>query len=324
MMQFLYNLVNWQYFGILAIIWVIADIVWVGRWKALVGRVGKLITKPWIFKKDKEPHDPPLYPREFLEQLALNSRRETKTDAESKTSKEGKDERILEKWASSLMDLVFDARKPIRSLGYLLALAFFIFFLFADTIVIANTMVLLGLMGNLPPVLQRLDLAILGGALLSAIVGVWILVEMSGKEGELINADTLTDSQKKIFKVLSLIVTLFSAAVMVALAIQRLISLGSLQSSSTMDLIISFILYGLLAINNSLSAALTYQPAASGFMVATFLLVELIIGILPVLAFLADVLWRGTYIILDLVTWAVFTPIIAIPYVIAKMFGWVG
>lgn len=324
MMQFLYNLVNWQYFGILAIIWVVADIVWVGRWKALVGRVGKLVTKPWIFKKDKEPHEPPLYPREFLEQLALNSRRETKTDAESKTSKEGKNERILEKWASSLMDLVFDAKKPIRSLGYLLALAFFIFFLFADAIVIANTMVLLGLMGNLPPILQRLDLAILGGALLSAIVGVWILVEMSGKEGELINADTLTDSQKKIFKVLSLIVTLFSAAVMVALAIQRLISLGSLQSSPTMDLMISFILYGLLAINNSLAAALTYQPAASGFMVVIFLLVELIIGVLPVLAFLADVIWRGTYIILDLVTWAIFTPIIAIPYVIAKIFGWVG
>lgn len=324
MMQFLYNLVNWQYFGILAIIWVVVDLVWVGRWKALVGRVGKLVTKPWIFKKDKEPHEPPLYPREFLEQLALNSRRETKTDADSKTSSEAKSETIFEKWAKALMDRVFDTKKPIRSLGYVLALAFFIFFLFADAIVIANTMVLLGLMGNLPPILQRLDLAILGGALLSAIVGVWMLVEMSGTEGELINADTLTDSQKRIFKVLSLIVTLFSAAVMVALAIQRLISLGSLQTSPTMDLIISFILYGLLAINNSLAAALTYQPAASGFMVVMFLLVELVIGILPVLAFLADVLWRGVYIILDLVIWAILTPIIAIPYVIAKMFGWVS
>ena len=108
---------------------------------------------------------------------------------------------------------------------------------------------------------------------------------------------------------------------MIALAVQRLIALSYLQSDTTTDLILSFILYGLLAINNSLAAALTYQPAASGFIVILFLVIELIIGILPILAFLADVVWRLVYIILDVLIWALFTPIIAIPYGIGKVFG---
>src|SRR5262249_1923535 len=150
----------------------------------------------------------------------------------------------------------------------------------ADAITIANTMVLLGLMSEdgLLPILKRLDLAILGGALLSAIVGVWMLVEMSGKEGELISTDKLTDSQKRIFRVISLIVILFSAAVMIALAVERCIALDICTSSTTSDLILSFILYGLLAINNSLAAALTYQPAASGVIVLLYLVIEIIVG----------------------------------------------
>ena len=317
-LQFLYNLVNWQYFGVVAIIWLVIDLIWVKKWKNLVERIGKLITKPVIFKKDKEPHEPPLYPREFLEQLALNSRREAKVDVDSKN------DGTITKWINAQRDLVFSSENPLRSLGYVISLAFFVFFTIADAIVVAATLVIMGVISpDLPPMLQRLELAILGGAILSTVVGVWMLVEMSGK-GELVNAEALTGSQKRIYKIFAALVTLFAVVVMIALAVQRLISLGYLQTSPTSDLILSFVLYGLLAINNSIAAALTFQPAASGFIVVIYLLVILIFGILPVLAFLADVLWRGLYIIVDILVWALFTPIVAIPHGVGTVFGLIG
>lgn len=324
LLQLLYDILNWQYFGIFAVIWIIVDLVWVGRWKSLIGRLGKLITKPWIFKKDKEPHEPPLYPREFLEQLALNSRRENKADVATTTGTEPRNVGPLTEWIDAQRKRVFDPENPIRSLGYVMSLGFFVFFLIADAITVAATLDLMGLisLAALPPILQRLELAILGGALLSTVVGVWMLVEMSGN-GELVNTN-LTPAQKKIYKVFSVVVTLFAAVVMVALAVQRLISLGELQASPTTKLILSFVLYGLLAINNSLAAALTFQPAASGFIVILYLLVLLIIGLLPVFAFLADVIWRAVYVLVDIVVWVLFTPLIAIPYGIAKVFGLIG
>lgn len=138
-LQLLYNLFNWQYFGIVAIIWIVIDLVWVGRWKALIGRLGMLIRKPWIFERDTKPDEPPLYPRRFLEQLALNSRREDKTVALSNTKSDSKSdakgattipsksdpksattvastsEGTLTKWANAQRDRVFDANYPLST-----------------------------------------------------------------------------------------------------------------------------------------------------------------------------------------------------------------
>ncbi len=216
------------------------------------------------------------------------------------------------KWINAQRDRLFDARHPIRSLGNVVSLALFIFFLTADAIVIANTMVLMGVVSpDLPAILQRLDLAILGGAVLTAVVGVWMLIEMSGR-GELINTE-LTEMQRRLFRLFAAIVTFLSIIVMLALAIQRLINLGYLQSSATMDLILSFVLYGILAINNSLSAALTFSPAVSGLLV----LIYVLFVVFPVLAFLIDLVGRGVYIVIDTVLWILFTPLIAIPFGIA-------
>lgn len=307
-LQLLYTLFQWQYFGILIIIWIVIDLIWVDRWKSLIRRLGKLIVKPWIFSRDKEPNDPPLYPRELLEQLALNIGQESKSGDN------------FQKWMRAQSDLVFDAYNPIRSLGYVLALVFLIFFLLANAIFIANTLVLLGLMGDVPPLLQRLDLSIIGGTFLSAIVGVWIFIEMSGKS-ELINTDILSDAQKTIFRVLSVFVTIFSFAGMIALAVQRLILLGYLQTAVSTDLILSFILYGVLAINCSLSAAIVFQQAMSGLFVVIYFAIALINGFLPVLIFSVDILWRIVYIIVDLLLWVIFTPVLALPYGFSRIFG---
>lgn len=313
-LQFLYELTQWQYFWFFFIVWVVIDLVWFGRWQKLIARISKLVTKPVIFEKDIEPNDPPLYPRKFMEFLAQRKRNED--DESSQVSP-------FNRFVVAQREQAFDPRKPLRSLGYVLTLVGFAFFALADLIVIANTMVLLGLMSPpLPALLQRLDYAILGGSFLSAIVGVWMLIEMSGT-GELINTEQLNPAQKKIYKFIAGVVILFAVLVMLALAFERLIALGYLESSQTTDLISSFILYGLLAINNSLAAALTLSPAASGFVVILFVLAVIFVSILPVLMFLLDVIWRIVYVIVDIALWFLATPIIAIPYGVLKMFGWI-
>ena len=312
--QFFYDFFHWEYFGIVVGIFVAIDFLWVRRWGALLQRINKLLAKPWIFEKDKEPYEPPLYPRELLEALAKSVKPESKPKTKLKIDREPRDRTVSE----YIRGFVFNKEKPIRALGYVISLALFVFFLIVDASVVMTTFVDIGLISpNLPPILQRFETVILGGTIISAVVGVWMFVEMSGR-GELVNTDSLSKSQKKIFKLFAATTTFFAAILMIALAIQRLISLGFLQPSPTFELILSFVLYGLLPINNTLSAVLTFQPAASGLIVVIYLLFMLIIGILPVLVFLADVVWRGAYILLDVTLWALFTPIIAIPYGISK------
>jgi hypothetical protein len=48
-----------------------------------------------------------------------------------------------------------------------------------------------------------------------------------------------------------------------------------------------------------------------------------VIGILPILAFLVDILWRIGYALVDVAMWILLTPIIAIPYGIGKVFNMV-
>ncbi len=39
-LQILYDLFHWHFFSILATFWVVIDLVWKEKWKALVGRAG--------------------------------------------------------------------------------------------------------------------------------------------------------------------------------------------------------------------------------------------------------------------------------------------
>ncbi|RJP54073.1 MAG: toll/interleukin-1 receptor domain-containing protein [Anaerolineaceae bacterium] len=303
-LQILYDLFYWQYFGILAIIWVAADLVWIERWKSLIGRVAKLISKPLIYKLDEEPNAPRLYPRTFLEQLASSTRR---TDNDSTAG-------FMGAFLNAQKDRMFDPQNPLISLGYVISLVFFAFFLIADASVVANMLWLTGVIHRSPDIVYRPELAILGGAVLTTVVGVWTLVELSGI-GELMNTDSMTAMQKTLYKMFASVAILISVLVMFFLAVQRLINLSLLESDPTTNMILSFVLYGLLAINNSLSAALTFQPAGSGFIVVLYLLFV----IFPVLAFILDILGRPIYIVIDITLWAIFTPIIAIPYWIGQL-----
>jgi hypothetical protein len=315
-MQTLNTLFHWQYFWlyftILAIIWLIVDLAWIGRWKELLARISKLARAPWIFEKDTESKEHPLYPRRFFEQLAQNNiseRRATTPDSSDS----------LGRWWKSLGDRVLGDGSPLVAIGHVLSLIFFLFFIFADAVTVANTLVLIGVEGNLPPILQRLDLAILGGALVSATVGIWIFMEMLGK-GEFIATDKMSKGQKGVFGTLAIIVTLFSIIVMIALAGQRMISLGIWATTPQIDFAISFSLYGLLAINSSIAAALTFTSGAMG-VVVIFMLLAVVLGlIMPILVFVFDLLWRGLIVILDVIVWALLTPLMAIPFGLARLF----
>lgn len=313
MAQLIFDFMNSQYLGIFLLIWIVVDLIWVQRWKALIERMSILLQKSWIFKADDNPRDTPLYPREFLEQLALGNRR----GGGASTSVDP-----FTKWINNVGQIVFDSYNPLRPLFSLIFLVFFILFIVSDTIIISNTLVLLSLIGELSLFMQRLDIAILGGTVVSAVIGIWVLVEVSGK-GEFTNTDALSDQQRTLFRALSITVVLLSIVVMIALSIQRLMLLGVLQGSATTDLILSFVLYGVLTINITLSTTLVYRSAASGLVVVIYLLIILITVLLPVLVFLVDVLWRMTYIAVDILLWVIATPVIAIPYGFGRIFGWI-
>jgi len=311
-MQILNSIFKWQYFGILVAVWAVIDLVWIDRWRALLGRISKLFSAPWIFEKDTRPQEHPFYPRKFLEQLAQNNITVGRADSGSGNS--------LSRWWKALGERVFTQVSPLISIGHILCLIFFLFFIYADAVTVANTLVLIGVEGTLPPILQRLDLAILGGALISATVGVWIFIEMFGK-GEFFPTETMSRAQKTVFKLLSVLVTLFSVIVMLALAGQRLISLGMYASSPAVDFGISFALYGLLAINSSLAAALTFSSGALGVIVILFLVSLVLAIVMPALIFLLDIAWRIVIIVIDIVVWALFTPPMALPYGVGRLFG---
>jgi hypothetical protein len=311
-MQTINAILHWQYLGFLAIIWVVIDLAWIDRWRALLARISKLFSAPWIFEKDPKPQEHPFYPRKFLEQLAQNNITYGRADTGTGDN--------ISNWWKALSARVLGGESPLVSIGHILSLIFFLFFLYADAVTVANTLVLIGVEGNLPALLQRLDLAILGGALVSATVGIWILIEMSGK-GEFLAVSKMSTAQRRVYIVLSIMVTFFSVMVMLALAGQRMISLGVYASSPAMDFAISFSLYGLLAINSSFAAALTFSSAALGIIVIIILLAVVLAVVLPALVFLFDLLWRGVIIVVDAIVWLLFTPPMAIPYGIGRLTG---
>jgi hypothetical protein len=305
-----------QYILIPAIIWLIVDLAWVSRWSALIARISKLFRAPWIFEKDTEAQEHLLYPRKFLEQLAQNNISGGRGGGSASGTGSGDN---LDKWWKALGNRVLGDVSPLVAIGHVLNLVFFLFFIYADAVTVANTLVLIGVEGALPPILQRLDLAILGGALVSATVGVWVFIEMLGK-GEFLATDKMGKGQKRVFSALAVLITLFSVAVMLALAGQRMISLGIWASTPQVEFIISFSLYGLLAINSSLAAAVTFASGAQGIVVI-LLLLSIVIGlVMPILIFLFDLLWRGVIVVLDVAFWAIITPLMALPVGFAKLF----
>lgn len=307
-LQFLYDFVNSEYFGVISLIWIVINIFWIKRWRSLFQRIGQLIVKPWVFVKDEKPHDPPLYPRVPLEQLAqINSSSSTK-------------ESRMMVWVNAQKDLIFNSTHPFAAVGFIVLFIFFILFVLADAISVAQTLIILGVgLGDLPPLFDRFDLAVLGGALISAIVGIWVYAELLGDNKPLFNTSPMHPDQRRFWKIVALFLFLSAFVVMASFAISRLIALGKLPSNPTLLIVLDSVLYGLVPINNTMGAAICFLAAPQGFVAILILLVTILLGAFPVAMFLVDILSRVIYIILDLTIWILFTPFMAIPVLFAKL-----
>lgn len=308
LLQSIYNFVNSEYFGVLFLIWVVTDVFWIRRWVSLFQRIGQLFIKPWVFSKDTKPYEPPLYPRVIMEQLAQNK----SADSESGSG--------MRKWIYAQRDLIFSSTHPFAAIGFVAMFIFFILFLVADAISVAQTLVVLGVgLGDLPPLFDRFDLAILGGALVSAIVGVWVYADLLGDNKPLFNTTPMHPDQRRFWKIIALFLFLSAFVVMASFAISRLIAIGKLPSTPTLLIILDTILYGLVPINNTLGAAICFLAVPQGFTTLVILLGSILLAVFPLIMFFVDVISRILYIFLDIAIWFLFTPFMVIPVLFSKL-----
>jgi hypothetical protein len=311
MLQFIYDLFNSQYFGVLLLVWISIDVIWMSRWQALLIRVRKILVKPLVFQNDPEANDHSLlYPRKFLEQLAQRKFGSNQ-------------EQIGETFLTKQKDQLFDIKYPLRTISYVTFFIFFLLFLLADAIAVSATLELMGFNADfLPSYLNKIEISLLGGAVFAAIIGIWILIEASGDPNRpsiSLPYEHFSQEQRVIIRTFSIFIFLFSTVISVALAVQRLIAIGILDATPTVDIVLAFILYGLITINVFIAAALSFTFALQGFLVLLYVIAYCLIGILPILVFFIDIIWRALHTMLDVVIWFVFTPFLAVPFGVYRL-----
>ena len=324
MAEIFYNLLNSQAFWVVVAIWGFICIAWTARLKPVMDRLGKLVVKPVVFETDPNPESVPFYPRKFLEKSS-NGFRDTLQQPFSDLIK------IVIKWFGYLANLIYSKEHPFRTLGYLLLLVCFSFFVLADSIAVANTLVVLGLWaGTLPEILGRFDIAVFGGSLLALIIGMALVFEIRSNNSEFTTWSERDSQTKALALGIALLVTLLSLITLIAWALFRLIELGRLDSSPVLDGILNWILFGLVPINSALAAAITFLEALRGFLGIFVLFGWVIIGALylinygatilgSLLPFFFDIIYRLAYIILDVLQWIISTPIQAIVWPFKKI-----
>lgn len=324
MAEFFYNLLNSQTFWVVVVIWAFICIAWTSRLKLVLDRLAKLVLKPVIFEADPNPDDVPFYPRKFMEKSA-NGFRDTLKQPFLDLIK------VVVGWFAYLGDLIYSKEHPFRTLGYLLLFVCFLFFVLADSISVANTLVVLGLWaGTLPEILGRFDIAVFGGSLLALIIGMALVFEIRSSKSEFTTWSERDGQTKALALGIALLVTLLSLITLIAWALFRLIELGKINSNTILDGLLNWVLFGLVPINSALAAAITFLEALRGFLGLIVLFGWVLIGILylinycatilgSIVPFLFDVGYRLIYILLDILQWIISTPVQALVWPFVKI-----
>lgn len=317
MAEIFYNLLNSQAFWVVVAVWVFVCIAWTERWKPVLERLGKLVIKPVIFKNDPAPENVPFYPRSFLEDSANGFRNTLKQPFTDLI-------RVVSNWFRQLAGLIFNKDHPFRTLGFLLMLFCFLFFVLADSIAVANTLVVLDLWsGVLPDILGRFDIAVFGGSLLALIIGMALVFEIRTKVSEFTLWSERDERTKTLALGIAFLVTLLSLLTLIAWALFRLIELGRLNSNEFLDGLLNWVLFGLVPINSALAAAITFLEALRGLLGVVVLIGWVVIAILyllnyaatilgSLLPFFFDIVYRILYVSIDFLQWIVSTPIQAV------------
>lgn len=324
MAEIFYNLLNSQAFWVVLVVWAFICIAWTSRLKLVLERLAKLVVKPVIFEVDPNPENVPFYPRKFMEKSS-NGFRDTLQQPFSDLI------RVVIGWFAYLGNLIYSKEHPLRTLGYLLLFVCFLFFVLADSIAVANTLVVLGLWsGELPAILGRFDIAVFGGSLLALIIGMALVFEIRSNNSEFTTWSERDGQTRALALGIALLVTVLSLITLVAWALFRLIELGRLNSSPVLDGILNWVLFGLVPINSALAAAITFLEALRGFLGLVVLIGWILIGVLyllnygatilgSLLPFIIDIAYRLIYIIFDILQWIISTPVQALIWPFVKI-----
>lgn len=328
--EILYNLLHTPMFWIIIALWAFILIAWTSRFKAVLDRIGKLIIKPVIFRKDPEPRNVPLYPREFMEEVAIPFRDTLRKPFAA--SLKG-----LSEWIkTNLHALIFDKKHPFRFAATLLFLALFILFVIADVIAVANTLALLDLYsGQLTGWIAKYDLAVLAGSLAALLVGFIITFELFEKESMFTDISEKSETGRGVYRGFALLVMLLALFSLLTWALSRQLQLGKIESTPFLQGIVDWVLFGVVPINSALAAAVIFQYAFKGVL-AIFCgicwIVVAIIWILDyaatiigvVIPFIFDVAYRLIYAIVDILQWFISTPVQAILLPFIKIFAMIS
>lgn len=325
-MEILYNFLASDAGPIVLVAWLFIAVFWIERWRAVFSRAITLIKEPIIFKKDHEL-DIPLYPRTFFSESA-NSFRDTLLDPFSRIAK------AISNAGRFVLNIAYDENHKVRVFGYLMFLTFFILFVLADAIAVANTLFVMGYWsGDVPELLGRFDLAVFGGSLLALIASLELVIfELQGHTSVLTNYADRGEREKKLALAMSFIVLVLSVFTLIVWALARLIETNQISSTPFLNGIVQWTLYGIVPINSAFAAGVVFLQAIYGVL----LIVSAILFILVILAYilnylakligsifpyLFDVLYRLIYIVLDILFWFVFTPVFVVRWFVDKVTG---
>jgi hypothetical protein len=318
MSQFLTSILNSGLFiQIAAAVWLLICIADKEARNALRVRLSTLVAKPLIFEKDPEPESYPFYARNLIERTAVVFREAFTLPLHSVISQ-------FQEWIKIQTSLVYNPKSPKRIVGYFLYLVFFLLFVWADAIAIANSMASLNILSvkQLPQYLTYFEVAVFMGSLGSVIVAGQILMEIQSERSVLSNWDEQSLLWKGIARIIAGFLIVLAILVVISLGLQRLALLVNLAPEvvTSVTAMGNFALVVFVPVNNILGAMLLFYEALLGIFVVMVVLqipllwVMYVVNILTtalgvMLPYIFDVVYRVTLIIFDLFFYILLTPI---------------
>lgn len=228
-----------------------------------------LVSEPIVFTHS-ESNQITFYPRRWLEQVAIgikNFYERLNNNTFLSTPKN-----IVEK---------ITGEDNLHLFEQVVVLTVFILMLYADYINILNTLKVLGLVADvLPQWLTYYWVALLSGSVVSTIVGIWVIANQKKK--------AVFRNKISLFSGYFLVISGLGLALIFSLIRYAQLGLIPITSPAFLPQVESFILYALIPINISVSAAIIFPLAPSALIKVGMLLVGTIMYVIGI--FLALVL----------------------------------
>ncbi|GEM_PF-6888238 len=285
MPAFLYEFLTSDGFYYFLFVWVLICIASAAKRNILLEKLKNLTSKPVIFDEDKsEPVD--FYPRTAFERIA-----KAIVDFLEKPFISIIDG--LGKWINGLKSLVTDSEKKWLPFGYSLFFLLLVFFIFADAIAIANTLVFYGLLdvADLWEPLTRYEFATAGGSLFAILVAGLITSEIYSTKSQFTEWDKIEGTWKDIAKAFTRILIISGFVVVFFLGMQRLISLGYFTNfGSTVRSGVDFVVTILIPLNTVLATALILIEGYKGLALVIILFLAIVLATVHILDYLSPLI----------------------------------